>query len=809
MFRNYFKIAVRNLLKYKFYSVINILGLSIGIAAFLFIFLYVQDELSYDRYHQYADQIVRVDFHARLGDNETHAAQNTAPAGPMFAADYPEIEAFCRFRSRGSFLVKYEENHYKERKIIYADSSFFQFFSIPLISGDAKKALAEPNAVVLNQRMAKKYFGTQDPIGKTLLLNNNRSFKITGVMENIPTNTHFDFDFLLSMGSLEESRSENWGSINFSTYFLMKEGIDLVDFENKLQLSLRQYFEPVIQQYVGSTWEEFIGSGNFALLDVVKLTDIHLHSDKTEELAANGDIRYVYVFGVIGLFILLIASINFVNLSTARSVTRSKEVGVRKVVGAQKANLIRQFLSESILTALVALFLAYGILYLALPWFNDISGKSLQMSSFSAPNFVFMALGLGLLTGVLSGIYPSFILSGFQPVSVLKSHLKSKQSGNLFRNSLVVFQFFITTLLIVFTLVVFRQLQYMQNKKLGYNKDQVLVVNDAFALGENTDAFKQKMLSYPAVKHASVTGFTPVNIDANRNTSSYFRGTNATQENAILIANWRVDFDYVKTMGMQIVQGRDFDQRLSTDSTAIIINEELARQLAYEDPIGKKMSGFIDNTGENMQIYDVIGVVKNFHFSSLRDAIGPLALFIGNSRGAISMRLEGSEVGDFIYQLESDWKAMAPNQPFSYQFLDERFSRMFTVEQQLGKIAGVFAFLAIFIACIGLLGLATFIAQQRTKEIGIRKVLGASIPTLVYLLCKDFGKLILIAFLIAIPVSWYFMNQWLADFAFATSIGVGVFLLAGVLIMAMTLLSVLYQSTRVALVNPVDTLKYE
>jgi len=807
MLRNYFKIAVRNLLKHKFYSSLNILGLGIGITGFLFILLYTQEELSYDQYHEHAGNIVRIDFHGKLGENAFVGATNASPVGPTLVADFPEVESFCRFRDRGSFLVKYENNHYKEENIIYADSTFFHFFSIPLLEGEKKEALTQPNSIVLSRKMATKYFGNQEALGKSLLLDNEELMKVTGIMEEIPSNTHFYFDFLISLSSLDESRDNNWGNFNMNTYVLLKDGVNLDNFEKKIQITFRKGFEPVLLEYVGTTWEDFMSAGNYAFYEVTPLKDIHLRSDKGNELAANSDIQYVYIFGLIGLFILLIAGINFVNLTTAQSMNRAKEVGVRKVVGAAKGNLIAQFLSESVIVSLVSLILACVLLHLLLPGFNELSAKEFDRFDFYSPFFVSVALGIALITGLLSGIYPAIYLSGFKPVKVLKGRLLGQKNKSLFRNALVVFQFFITTVLIIGTIVVFQQLRFMQNKKLGYDREHVLILNDAYALGDQTEAFKKRIQDHPAVKYASVTGFLPV--FSNRNTSSFFKGKNPSQENAILLSNWYVDFDYLKTMGMEILKGRDFDGNLATDSSAIIINEELARQLNYEDPIGKFMSGRSNDDINELEFYNIIGVVKNFHYASLREHIDPLALFIGRSRGAMSLRLETSDVASFTKDLQKAWNEMAPGQPFSYQFMDERFSRMYESEEHLSKIVAVFSFLAIFIACMGLLGLATFIAQQRTKEIGIRKVLGASIPNLVYLLCKDFGILILMAFFLAAPIAWYLMDSWLSDYTYAVSIGYDVFLLAGVLILSLAVLSIIYQASRVAVVNPVDTLKWE
>ncbi|MEM6321806.1 MAG: ABC transporter permease [Bacteroidota bacterium] len=808
MLQNYLKIAWRNLAKYRFYSFINIAGLSIGMATFFFMFMFVKDELGFDQYHENAADIIRLDFHAKLGDNEMISAVSAAPLGPTLVAELPEVRRFFRFRDNGSFLVSYQNDTYKEEAVIYADSSFFQFFSIPMIAGNAEKALVEPNTIVLSDEMAKKYFGTAQAVGKILRLDNRFDYTVTGVMQAIPDNTHFQFDFLLSMSSLEESRGGEWGGNNFSTYCMVRPGTNLTNLKQKIQTIFLKNFEVVLQEFTGGTYEDFLAGGNYAHMEMMPLTDIHLRSDKEEEIAANGDIRYIYIFGFIGLFILLIACVNFVNLSTARSVNRAKEVGVRKVVGAVKGHLIKQFLSESLLIATVSLLIAYGILHAFLPAFNQLASKGFDATLFYTPSFLSTAVGICLLSGLLSGIYPAFVLADFKPIKVLKGGLYRQNSGRRFRDGLVVFQFFITTLLIVGTLVIFKQLSFMQNKKLGFNKEQVLVVNDAYALGDNTQIFKEKVVNNPIVSSASLTGFLPT--PSNRNTNAFFKGKAALQENAILLANWTVDFDYVKTMGLEIIAGRDFNSQFSTDSSAVIINEELARQLGYDNPVGEYLSNNYERDGKSgMDIYPIIGVIKNFHFASLRESISPLALFVGNSRGALSIRTQTEDLQGFINQLEADWNVMAPGQPFSYQFLDERFNRMFEGELQLGKIAGVFAILAIFIACIGLLGLATFIAQQRTKEIGIRKVLGADIGHLVYLLCKDFGRLIVIAFLLAVPLSWYAMTQWLEDFAYATSFGVGVFLFAASLIGLMAILSVLYQTTRVALVNPVETIKWD
>ncbi len=807
MLQNYFKIALRNLSKHKFYSFINILGLTIGITAFLFLLLYVQDELSYDKYHELSDRIYRVDVNAKLGEQAFVGATNAAIAGPTMKQDFPEVEAFFRFRNRGSYLVKYENHHYKEENVIFADSTLFQFFSLNLIEGDPKTALVEPNSVVITKEMAEKYFGLEDAMGKTLILDNDENYQVTGIIESVPKNTHFGYEFFLSMSTMEESRSPHWGSMNFNTYVVLKKGTDWKVFEKKLSHLIDNYFAPQIMPLIGASWEDFTKAGNYANYELFPLEKIHLHSDKIDETAANSDIRYVYIFSIIGFFILLIACINFMNLSTARSTNRAKEVGVRKVVGAMRSNLIRQFLSESILISLIALVLAWLGVQLLLPYFNDLAGKELELTKFHSIGFILTTIGLALVTGLLAGSYPAFFLSKFKPVKVLKGSLSKGAKKSTFRNTLVVFQFIVTTILIAGTIIVYNQLNYCQTKKLGFNKDQVVMLQDVYALGENVQAFKNRMLQNPEVTNATVSSFVPV--PSARNSTAFWAGKQPKDDNVIIIGNWTVDHDYVSTLGMQILKGRDFSRDFPTDSTGVILNQEALKALGLEeDPIGQEIGTFVDED-LNIGHYKVIGVVEDFHFESLRSAIAPVGFFLGSSRGLMSFRINTSDVQGFIANLQKTWDEMAPGQPFAYTFMDDRYDRMYEAESRVGKIVGTFAFLAIFIACIGLLGLATFTAQQRTKEIGIRKVLGASVPDMVYLLCKDFGKLIVVAFFIAIPVAWYFMNQWLMDFEYATSVSWITFALAGFFVLAIAILTIIYQSTRVALVDPIETLKYE
>ena len=806
MLRNHLTIAWRNLTKYKFYSFINIAGLAFGLAAFLFLLLYVNDELSYDQHHPHAQQTYRVDGDGRIGDQVISTGQSGAPVGPTMKTDFPEVETYCRFRSRGSYLVKYGNRHYKEEAVVFADSTLFQVFGINLLEGDPLHALAGPNSLVLTQEMAEKYFGIDGAIGKSLLLDNETEYKVTGIIEKIPTNTHFNYDFLLSMSTLENSRSNEWGSMNFNTYVVVQKGLDVKAFEVKMNdYLITKYFGPEVEKYIGMAWSEFVAGGNAFDYSLFPMTDIHLYSDKDDEIAANSDIKYVWIFSIIGLFILLIACINFMNLSTARSAIRAKEIGVRKVIGAMRKDLIGQFLGESMLISLLALVLAWGIVYFTLPYFNDLSGKTFGTEQIMTPSFILVTLALAIATGLLAGSYPAIVLSRFQPVKVLKGVFKMDRSKPHFRNGLVVFQFLITVFLICGTLVVYQQMNYIQDKKLGYDRDQLLLLNDAYALGDNIKAFKEKMLTLAEVDNATISGFLPVT--SNNNNSSYFKGRKPDMNNAILINNWRVDHDYVKTMGMEVINGRDFSREMPTDSMGVIVNERLASYFEG-DPIGQEISNF-NGPDDALVTYKIVGVVKDFNFKSLRQNIEPLGLFIGNSRGNITMRLHTDDIPAFINTMQSDWNEMAPGQPFSYAFMDERFDRMYRAEQRIGNIIGTFAFLAILIACIGLVGLSTFMAQQRTKEIGIRKVLGASTSGIVGLLSKDFLKLVLVALIIAVPLSWWAMNKWLQGFAFRIEMGWGVFALAGLIAILIAFLTVSFQSVRAALANPVGSLRSE
>jgi putative ABC transport system permease protein len=772
--------------------------------------------LRYDRHHEKAERIYRVAADIKFGGNNFQLAVVPAPMAETLVKDFPEVISAARFRNYGSSLIRKEgEENFKEERIIYADNAIFDIFTLPLLTGDPRTALSAPNTVVINQTTAKKYFGNAEPVGQALIFDNTDAYKVTGVFADMPDNSHFHFDLIGSLAGSEESKNTLWVSNNFSTYLLLKEGADAAALEKKFPAMIEKYMGSTVQQILGISLKEFREKGNYANYYLQPLLDIHLHSDLGVEFEPNGNIKYVYIFSAIAFFILLIACINFMNLSTARSANRAKEVGIRKVVGSYRRQLIGQFLAESIFLSVVALILALVLVELALPQFNHLAEKKLQ--TFYLGNWPMLAalFGITMVVGVVAGSYPAFILSAFKPVSVLKGTL-SRAGGtksSRLRGVLVVCQFAASVILIFGTIIVKNQLQYIQNKNLGFDKEQVIVLHDAYALGTQLEAFKNEALRHPSIVSGSVSGYLPV--PSNRSDTGFWpEGQRSSGDNAVSTQLWSVDYDYIKTLGMEIVAGRDFSREFGADSSAIILNEKAAKTFGFADPIGKRIYryGFTPGQGidpNNLITSTIIGVVKDFHFASLKENIGALALELGRSRGLMSFRFKVDDVAAMIAFLENKWKAFAPSQPFAYSFLDQRFSDMYRAERKAGGIFSVFAGLAIFTACLGLFGLASFTAEQRTKEIGIRKVLGATVSNVAVLMSKDFVKLVLAANLIAWPIGWYAMNRWLQDFAYRVNIGWWVFALAGALALVIALLTVSFQAIKAALANPVESLRYE
>ena len=730
--------------------------------------------------------------------------------GATLKKDYPQVEQYARiYASSGSKLVKKGDEFINEDRVAHGDSTLFEVFTLPAISGDTKKALNEPNTVVITESAAKKYFGTTDAVGKTLETKDNTStvYKVTAVIKDIPRNSHFNFDFIFSMDNVDYGWG-NYLSHNFQTYVVLIPGTDPKNFEKNFPQVIDKYILPQAKQFMQiNSMEEFAKTGNKLEYSLMPLTDIHLRSDRFPELGANSSIQYVYIFSAVAIFILLIACVNFMNLSTARSANRGKEVGIRKVLGSEKGSLIGQFLTESTVMVFLGLFLAIVIVWIFIGYFNEISGKSLDISTLFQPGYLVFLLTLPIIVGAMAGVYPAFFLSSFRPITVLKGKINQGFRKSYLRSVLVVFQFFTSIVLIIGTIVVFRQLRFIQDKKIGFNKDQVLVINGTSSLGKNVDAFRNEVSKMSGVKTSSFAGYLPVNNSA-RNDNTFSTEAVMNEKNGFNMQVWNIDYDYIPTMGMEMLKGRNFSPDYGSDSSGIIINETTAKVIGYDDPVGKKLYSS-DGNANNSIVYTIVGVVKNFNFESLRQNIGPLCFRLGYNKWATAFKVSAPDVQGLIRSIESKWKSMAPGMPFSYHFLDEAFDNMYRDEQRIAKIGLSFAVLAIFIACLGLFGLATYMAEQRTKEIGVRKVLGASVSNIVSMLSKDFAKLVLIAAVIAFPIAWLAMSKWLQDFAYRINIGWWIFIAAAVITLFIALFTVVFQAIKAAVANPVKSLRTE
>lgn len=816
MVRNYFKIAIRNLVKHKFYTGINILGLSIGVACSLLIYLFVSHETSFDKFHKDSERIYRIVRHGKFNGNEFHYPVSPAPMAGGLVEELPEIEQAVRFRSRGTYLVKTPDatESFKESTLAFTDSTFFDLFSFDLIEGDKNTALTRPNTIAISQYAAKKYFPNGSALNQILILDRDLNFEVTAVFGDMPKNSHFQFDFLLSMASLEEANNAMWLSNNFFTYIRSAPGLTKEELTEKISSFYASKADPELQKYMGITIDEFLAAGNDISLELQPIEDVYLTSDFVFDIGSNGSLQTVYLFTAIALFILGLACINFMNLSTARSANRAKEVGVRKALGSLRAHLVRQFLTESIMLSTTAFLVGTFLVVLVLPFFNELADKQLVFP-ISDPLFVIMILAAALITGVLAGIYPAFFLSGFKPINTLKGKLSLGSGNSVVRSGLVVFQFFISIMLIIGTIAVNQQLNYIQNKKIGFEKEQVLLVDDAYMLGDSRDAFKDEVSQLGPVSSASFSGFIPIN-GYNRNDNTYWeKGVTPDQSTTVSCQMWQIDHEYIQTMGMQIVEGRNFNRDIASDSGAVILNEEAMREFGFDEIEGKAIQtyGYDTNTGtvltDQFDQYQVIGVVKDFHFESMKESIGPLALRIGRSTGVMSVRLSTDNFAASLELIEEKWNKFGTGLPFNYTFMDDQFANMYRAESRLAKVFGVFAGLAILIGCLGLFALATFMGEQRTKEIGIRKVLGASVSGIVLMLSKDFSKLVTIAFIIAVPVSWWGISTWLSDYDYRINISPQLFIIAGLMAITIALVTVGYQSVKAASRNPVKALRSE
>ncbi|HEY8927964.1 MAG TPA: ABC transporter permease [Mucilaginibacter sp.] len=802
MIRNYLKTAYRSLLKNKGFTFLNVLGLSVGLATCLLIVFYVVDELRYDRYNTKADRIYRITLDAKLNGNAGVYSTSEGPMLPAVKGVFPDIENAVRvvdapglFVSPGKFYFKKSDQNIQEKNVVYTESSLFDIFTLPMIDGSPTNALTDPHTAVITESTAKKYFNKVNVVGQTLTLNDTSIYKITGVIKDVPAQSHFNYDFFLSFNTLPESRVTGWGYSGVHNYLLLKPGADIKKIESGLnEIEIKHSPAPA------STWTS---SGNYFKTVLTPLPDIHLHDDSQYSLAKNGSIQYVYIFSVIAIFILLIACVNFMNLSTARSSNRAKEVGVRKVLGSARKNLIFQFLTESFLVTLASAIIAVIIAWALLPLFNQVADKHL---AFTAQSFTWLLPSLVvivLVIGFLAGSYPALFLSAFRPIDVLKSKLSIGFKGGFLRSFLVVFQFSISIFLIIGTLVIYNQLNYIHNKSLGFDRDHVLVIKNTTSLGNNAKLLSQELKGLSGVVNTTMTAFTPTGSD--RNKTGLFPDKVIDVKKDMLTEFWPVDEDYINTMGIKIIAGRNFSKDMATDSSAIIVNEAFMKKYGQKDPLNKTVYRY----SYGLQAYHIIGVMKDFHFESLKDQISPVVLTYGPDNGAINVRIKTANLAGLMSAIGNKWKSMAPNQQFSYSFMDEEFDATYRSEQRIGTLFIAFTSLAITIACLGLFGLAAYAAEQRYKEIGIRKVLGASVSTIVSMLSMDFIKLVFLSILIATPVAWWVMQKWLQGFAYRTNIQWYLVAIAGAGAVLIAFATISFQSVKAALNNPVDSLKNE
>lgn len=811
MLKNYLKVAWRNLVKNKVFSFINIIGLATGLTCFILITLYVLDELSYDRYNENADRIYRINSFIRMGGSEVKLPVASDPMGAALKKDFPQVEEFVRFyNSNGAKSIRKGNEYISDPNVVHADSTLFNVFTLPAIYGDTKNALNDPNTVVITESAAKKYFGTVDAVGKMIETNENGKtlYKVTAVIRDVPHNSHFRFELFFSMDNAPYQFG-SYLSHNFQTYVLLKKGVDYRDVEKLFPKYIESYVLPQAKAVMQiNSMEDFKNAGNSLEYSLMPLLKIHLYSDLFPELGVNGNVKYVYIFGAVAIFILLLACINFINLSTARSMNRSREVGIRKVLGTSKTKLILQFLSESSLTVIIAMVIAVFTAWKILPLFNDLSAKQLTPSLLFGSKMLVILIALPVIVSLLAGSYPSFFLSSFNPVTVLKGKAGAGSHKSVLRSSLVVFQFFTSIVLIIGTITVFRQLNFIQNRKIGFNKDQVLVIDGTGVLGNSTGSFKNEIKQLPGVIEGTYSGYLPVAGSA-RNDNTWSKEAVLNSSNTFNMQMWRVDEDYIPTLSMEMKTGRNFSRAFGTDSSAMILNETAVSMLGLKDPIGKKMYTLVNSQTNEVRGYEIVGVVKNFNYESLRQRIGPVCFILGNSSWSTAFKIKPQYAQAVIGQVEQKWKSLSTGVPFSYHFLDESFNNMYRAEQQVGRVAIAFAVIAVIIACLGLFGLATYMAEQRTKEIGVRKVLGATVNDIVMMLSRDFLVLIVIASLIAFPIAWWAMYKWLQDFEYRVNIGWWIFILSGITAMVVALCTISFQAIKAALSNPVKSLRTE
>ncbi|MGN6402258.1 MAG: ABC transporter permease [Flavisolibacter sp.] len=806
MIRNYLKIAFRNLMKYKFISFINLFGLTVGLTCCLLILSYILNEVSYDRFQPNADRTYRISrsFHNDQGVESLHLSAIAPAFGEPLKIEFPEIEKMTRILSNGNTAFVYGDKKFFENKVYFADENLPDVFKVDVLKGNTRKALEDPFSIMITDEIAKKYFGNEDPMNKLVKLDNNLPCKVAGVFKPFPSNTHIHPDVLISFNTLKDSAvygeknlHTNFGNNSFYTYIVLPKNYDAQKMEARFPAFIdKTYHFP--NEPAG-----FKGS-KITHLYLHKLTDIHLRSHLDDEIEANGDIKRIYIFSAIGLFILLIACINYMNLSTARSVLRAKEIGIRKTVGAERKEIIAQFLSESVLIAWAAILFAFLLTALLLPLLNKFSGQEITVDVLLKWQIIVPLLATPFIVGILSGLYPALFMSSFQPVKVLKGVFRVQ--GNIsIRKALVVVQFAISIILIISTAIVFSQLKYMQKKSLGLNKDYIITLNNTAAFGNRFESFRNDLLQNGNIKNVARSSRIPSGrlLDAQGVALPAGDTVKPLQVDLKMVS---VDYSFVPTYGIAMAAGRNFSTEYQTDSSGYIINETAVSVLGWKSPADAINKELIYGRNKGR----IIGVVKDFHFESLHQKIVPLLLFTNpNFLNRISVKLSGASITASLAAVENTWKKYLPETPYDYNFIDTQFASLYEAEQRQESIFTVFAFIAIFIACLGLFGLSAFTISQRIKEIGIRKVLGADVSSIVTLLSKDFLKLVGIAAIVAFPVAWYAMHKWLEDFAYRIAIPWWTFLFAAVIAAIIAFVTISFQAIKAAIANPVKNLRTE
>ncbi len=788
MLKNLLKTAIRHLSKHPGYSAINILGLTLGITSALFLIIYVMDEISYDKYHKNADRIYRVSSTLTETDDQFTWIVAQVPFGPQIAQEYPEVQAYVRFFNMSQGAYKYEDKEYTEENFYYADSTIFDIFSYKVIKGDARAAVTQPNKIVLTESAASRYFGDADPIGKVLKEGNN-SYEVAGVIEDVPSNSHLRFDALTARNNLPKQFG-SWGNFGVFTYILLPKDVDYKAFEQKMQGISETHVKPVLGQY------------NVQVkYNLEPLTWIHLHSTNASEPEPTGSIAYVIIFAIVAIFLVLIAAMNYMNLATARSAGRAREVGLRKVVGSTRGALVWQFISESVVFTVISLILSLTILFIALPKLNLLAGKSFDFSLIYSPSVLIAFFGTIIVVGILGGSYPAFFLSRFSPQIVLKGELTQGSSGSLFRKVLVVIQFTVSVLMIMCTLIVFRQLNYMKSMDQGFNQENVVMLQLNGPMSLKYPVLKQALLDNPEIKAVSGTN-TPVgegsgkvlfNVETDQGMSQ--RGINFAV----------VDHDFIETLGIRMKEGREFQEDMPSDTSAgVVVNETFVNRMGWKEPIGKR----IEVTGGNQLIARVVGVMKDYHQTGMYNEVETFMLvYRGRQHPFAYVKLSGNNNQQTLSYIESKWKELFPDQPFDYIYMTERFNRQFEADEKRGTIFTMFTILAILIACLGLFGLASYTVEKRTKEIGIRKVFGANEGIIMGLVSRDFIILVTVGIILAVPLSYWFMGNWLENYVYRTPIGIALILMSALLTIVITFITISYKAFQAAVTNPAQSIR--